>query len=181
MYFKQRFELTSINNTKQLEDVACELLNLGFYKYVASHRIGFVLEKSLRLKDLFLDEAKRTAIVDSELLLESGVAEVLPKFKPFFDIAKIDLRDVQVANDDAGRVALSCESRTYPLWNDSETDEYLNVEKLCGALNNLLSDRGIDERIYFEYTGNDSLFVILSTGIYDYLKIKGVFKDPLNA
>lgn len=188
------FQGSPINTKQQLrcltvalslrEDLLTELQSQGFYDHTDTSDEE-AIKNSFRSTgsvqdDLFADATNRVEFIDCETASESGV---IPLFNDISDIivhSGVHLQSISEewshnSHGDLDQYMLKSDNLQTILWTVLElrrsSDSWLLAgDRFVSFINLVLEHFGSSERLYYEFTGNDTLVVLLTNGMAKVLR-----------
>lgn len=161
-----------------LSKLAEELEPLGFYKYVAGEDLESINEAAGEGAYRWFLEVGRAFDADAERLAEGGVEDLLDYLRPALKTEGCELQaTAQIYDSREGYIVTIGEDR-HTMWNQSEAKNSweLTTIRAAALINGHLERVGSRERVHLLNGGEDSVFVLLTTGMRDALAASGLFR-----
>jgi hypothetical protein len=162
--YKYRVKILQLGDDQNVSELMAELDSVGFYDLTTQDGLIAVRDLTLKTRELFWEETNRCVTLDSEKLFEGGLKAV------FFDLNKLlRLRNIRIESltdcvTDESDYTVAIDGKSYVLWKYKSRAE-TEYEAFCATvrfLNMLLLNAGSVDRVYFQYTGNDSMLLFLT-------------------
>lgn len=188
------FQGSPINTKQQLrcltvalslrEDLLTELQSHGFYGLTDASdeetiKNGFRSTGSVQ-DDLFADATNRVGFIDCETASESGVVPLFNDVSNIIVQSGVQLQSISEewshnSHGDLDQYMLKTDNLQIILWTVLElrrsSDSWLLAgDRFVSFINSMLEHFESSERLYYEFTGNDTLVVLLTDGMVKVLR-----------
>jgi hypothetical protein len=156
-----------------------DLLDIaGFFSSHSRLEKKIIFDKMIKDNDIFIDETRRVAILDAEDIDEGMcIRELqrlidLPSLKPLF-------MDFVKEKDYSSQYSIIISNYEFILWDFKEalykkSPWHVALSRAIMAINEYLKQLNFSERVYYEYSGNDTVCVILSDAMKKILQNYGI-------
>ena len=145
----------------------------GYFRYVESDAVDHVRRAIVESGDVFLDETKRVVFLDGEDLFERGLIPTVEILKPDLERRGVVTQIVKDEIDAAGNYTVQTSDARFNLWKaarPNQSQSWFDATLHTVSFLNELLARSSQERLYVEYSGNDSMGVFLTERMYAILR-----------
>lgn len=165
-----------------LSKIVNQLDTVGFFSNLTQLEKRNAINKMSEQNDIFVDETRRVAILDAEDIDEGMcIREIkylldLPLIHHFFSGSIEEKDDICYCV-----VLLNIE---FVLWDYNEpcyqqNPWHIALSRSILMINYLLTKMNYSDRVYYDYSGNDTVCVFLSDKMKQILQMSGIITQPL--
>lgn len=168
-----------------------ELCDVGFYDYVESDSDEAlptqqeVIDNWDEYGDVFADATRRVAFIDCESIYEQGIQ---PFFKKTSTIPPCKLIVSRFSQETRAQGVYIVEfgDFQFEIWSQAEYETVKNARLLAGdravqMMNVLLEREHLDQKLYYEFSGNDTQIVLLTDSMFSIIKKYGGINEKFAA
>jgi hypothetical protein len=178
----------SINDTEKLKNIIRNLEHLGYFKSASAENID-LCKQNLFAMHSPIDGCSygdpyqiRTIYLDAEDLYESGCVNEIQKFFNLPSIHEIIHEPTISDSIENNTYILLIGSTRYYMWKYGLSDNkhwYIAVARTILIMNYILDSLNKPDRVYFEYDGNSSFGVLLTTEMVEVLVKNNVMQPAI--
>jgi hypothetical protein len=155
------------------------LLNIvGFFSLHSSLEQKVIFDKMIKDNDIFIDETKRVAILDAEDIDEGMCLRELQRLIDLPSLKHLFV-DAVKEKEYSSQYSIIISDYEFVLWDFKETlykkyPWHVALSRTIMAINEYLKRSNYSERVYYEYSGNDTMCVVLSDAMKEILQNNGI-------
>jgi hypothetical protein len=160
--------MLQLDDEQKVSTLMAELDSVGFYDLTVKDDLTTVKRLSLSNREVLWDETNRCTTLDSEMLFEGGVKAILPDVDALLRLRNVRIESLTDRVTDESDYVVTIDGKAYVLWKYKSRveTEYEAFSATVNLLNGLLLNVGSHDRVYFEYTGNDSMLFFLTEKMF---------------